>query len=81
MYLSNDGAGVEVANRRLPLSAQTPAPAGLALGAQPVAFLRAIASSFQHIGVGRARLGDGANVQNKAPAAVALAAPSSGMRP
>ncbi|MCY1173923.1 hypothetical protein D9M73_141040 [compost metagenome] len=69
---------VEIADRGNPRPPLPPAPAKLPLGAQPQPLAHPGASKLQHIGVGRARLGDGADRtrQNSALAAVLVHTPS-----
>lgn len=75
----DQGAGVEIARGRLPFPALPPAPAGLAVGAQPEPLACAFAGKRQDIVIGRIRLGDGAD-QNKALAALSVTRSSSGIR-
>lgn len=75
---ADQGRGVEVAGRRDPRPALPPFAAGLPLGAQPEALLRAVPRERGDVVIGRAGLGDGAD-QKSACAAFAAAAPSQGM--
>lgn len=75
---ANDGAGVEIAGRGEPFPALPPLAAGLAIGAQPGAFGRAVAGERGEIVVGGARLCDGSD-QNSELAADIVAWPSAGI--
>jgi hypothetical protein len=74
----DQGRGVEIARGRMPRPPLPPLAAGLPLGAQPNAFLGAIAGERGDVVIGGARLWDGAD-QNRAKAAFLVAASSSGM--
>lgn len=73
-------AGVKVAGGRVPRPALPPAPAELALGAEPDAVLGPAGGEVEEIGIGRSRLRDGKDAgQNSAFAAAIVQAVSSGI--
>ena len=76
----HDRARIEIARRRHPCPALPPPPGGLALGAQPQPFLDPGTGEREQVGIGRSRLGDGADqAQNSAFAAAIVQPPSSGI--
>lgn len=58
---ADERAGIKVAGRRLPAPALPPAPAGLAVGAQPQSLARSLGGERGDIVVGGPGLGDRAD--------------------